>query len=414
MSTAGPQRASLHNVPIRDRPRPSALEQLGLFVFYATFLCLILVLHAFQLVVCLPLSLVLPHKLYRALISFTKETFGGILLLIVQFFGPSELYVTAGHGIDLDRVCKTDDKGQVVGFEFDKQAVWIANHQQYADWIYAWIMFLLANVGSGIIIILKASLRWAPIVGPAMQLFQFVFLDKKHTLQQGGLLQVAENAVAWNRPFQLLLFPEGTLVSRLTRPKSASFAKTSGIEDLKNTLLPRSTGLLYCLRTLSLAMPDLSLYDVTIGYDGVPAAGYAQDFYTLKTIFGLRTPPPRVHLHLRRYDIRQVPIGQIRQGRTTEQLEQDVTEDERTRFQQWTLDRWREKDEFMQSFYETGSFERVAQAHAAAADGNKKASGDVIRIVRVKMRTSDTARLVSVALAMFVFVRLVSWTMSLL
>ena len=46
--------------------------------------------------------------------------------------------------------------------------------------------------------------------------------------------------------------------------------------DRKNLLLPRSTGLLYCLRSLASTTPDLTLYDVAIGYAGVPSAGYAQ------------------------------------------------------------------------------------------------------------------------------------------
>jgi hypothetical protein len=42
-------------------------------------------------------------------------------------------------------------------------------------------------------------------------------------------------------------------------------------------LHPRSTGLLFCLRTLLPQVPDLQLLDVTIGYPGVPAGKYPQD-----------------------------------------------------------------------------------------------------------------------------------------
>ncbi|KAK4056554.1 hypothetical protein OIO90_002402 [Microbotryomycetes sp. JL221] len=395
----------LHSVPIKDRPRPTFVQQLGLLWFYGSFLIMILTLHAFQLVICLPLGLVLPNKYFRRLITFTKDCFGIILVVIVSKFGPSQLVLTAGQGIDLDKVCRVDDNGDVVGFNFDRQAVWIANHQQYADWIYAWILFFMADLGSGIIIILKASLRWAPI---AMQLFQFVFLDKKHTLQQSNLLQVAKNAVAWNKPFQLLIFPEGTLVSRLTRPKSASFAKTAGIDDLKNMLLPRSTGLLYCLRTLSLAMDDLSLYDVTIGYEGVPAAGYAQDFFTLKTIFGLKTPPPQVHLHLRRYEVKDLPIGIVKRDRTKEQLEQDVTETDKTEFQEWTRSRWREKDDLLQTFYDTGRFESESSetnpVQGTSSNAvNVKRRKQQSKVVRIETRWRDWAKLASVPVALFVW-----------
>ena len=57
----------------------------------------------------------------------------------------------------------------------------------------------------------------------------------------------------------LLLFPEGTLVSKLTRPTSKKYADREGITDCTNLLLPRSTGLLFCLRSLAADVPDLKL-----------------------------------------------------------------------------------------------------------------------------------------------------------
>lgn len=65
-------------------------------------------------------------------------------------------------------------------------------------------------------------------------------------------------------------------------------------------LHPRSTGLLFCLRTLLPAVPDLQLLDVTIGYPGVPFGKYPQEWYSLTSVFFRSVPPPtvRIHLHL--------------------------------------------------------------------------------------------------------------------
>jgi hypothetical protein len=41
-----------------------------------------------------------------------------------------------------------------------------------------------------------------------------------------------------------------------------------GQDDMRHTLLPRSTGLHYCLRSLSPQIPGLHLLDVTIAYEG--------------------------------------------------------------------------------------------------------------------------------------------------
>jgi hypothetical protein len=48
--------------------------------------------------------------------------------------------------------------------------------------------------------------------------------------------------------------------------------------DFVNLLQPRSTGMLFCLRTLVPQMPDLRILDLTVGYPGVPRGGYAQEW----------------------------------------------------------------------------------------------------------------------------------------
>lgn len=105
----------------------------------------------------------------------------------------------------------------------------IPRAQMYADWIYPWILQSFAGVSSGLIIILKASLEWAPIVGPAMQLFHFCFISKTKTLVKSNLFHVAKEMRDRDEPYHCLLFPEGTLYSRLTRPRSAKYAQASSI-----------------------------------------------------------------------------------------------------------------------------------------------------------------------------------------
>lgn len=70
-----------------------------------------------------------------------------------------------------------------------------------------------------------------------------------------------------------LLVPEGTLVSPQTRLLSAKYAAKMGFPDCNHTLLPRSTGLLFCLRTLLPRIPTLKLLDLTIAYPGIPDGG---------------------------------------------------------------------------------------------------------------------------------------------
>jgi 1-acyl-sn-glycerol-3-phosphate acyltransferase len=123
-----------------------------------------------------------------------------------------------------------------------------------------------------------------------MQFFNFIFLARswasdRHHLAS-SLASLGKEARKEDRPFCFLLYPEGTLVSKDTRPVSKKFADKMGIvclpprssfsniiscsikPDMKNTLLPRSTGLHYSLRSLVPRIPDLKLLDLTVVYPG--------------------------------------------------------------------------------------------------------------------------------------------------
>jgi len=100
-------------------------------------------------------------------------------------------------------------------------------------------------------------------------------------------------------PLTFILYPEGTLVSPNTRPISKKYADKMGIPDMAHTLMPRSTGLHHSLRALAPRISNLKVIDVTMAYPGIPEFKYGQAYYTLRSIFFDRIPPPAVHMHIR-------------------------------------------------------------------------------------------------------------------
>ena len=101
--------------------------------------------------------------------------------------------------------------------------------------------------------------------------------------------------------------------------------------------------------------------------------GYGQSYYTLRSIFFDRIPPPAVHMHIRRFDVtKDVPIGNNPgiisehppngpfDGKT---LGVDVAEEERQTFDLWLRNRWAEKDQLMQRFHDTGTFSSSLDKH---------------------------------------------------
>ena len=137
-------------------------------------------------------------------------------------------------------------------------------------------------------IILKESLKYIPIIGPGMAFFGFIFMSRKmatdqprmaHRLKKLREVQVSRDGHKCRSPMWLLLFPEGTNMSRNARKKSAAWAEKMGLQDPKHLLLPRSTGLLFCLKQLQGTIQYV--YDCTVAYEGIPLVFMPWPFFSL-------------------------------------------------------------------------------------------------------------------------------------
>ncbi len=156
---------------------------------------------------------------------------------------------------------------------------------------------------------------------------------------------------------------------------------------MRHTLLPRSTGLHYSLRSLAPRIPSLELIDITVAYPGsysttpgslctdhrvgIPPYKYGQSYYTLRSIFFDGVPPPKVHMHIRKFRVaHEVPIGDLSasnpstvpSGKSksekahTDAVEVDIPEIEKDRFDSWLRDLWRRKDDDVERYLADGSF----------------------------------------------------------
>lgn len=90
---------------------------------------------------------------------------------------------------------------------------------------------------------------------------------------------------------------------------------------------------------------------------------YGQSYYTLRSIFFDRVPPPVIHIHIRVFDVsKDVPIGDMDQTTTpkssnlTNGQAVEFPEEEKINFDLWLRELWREKDGLIMKYHETGSF----------------------------------------------------------
>jgi 1-acyl-sn-glycerol-3-phosphate acyltransferase len=274
----------LYSIPIAQRPAGSwgRFVKAILFCFLFNFGCLLINSCQFAFLVFRVLPFRRSRRLYYASIRYTKGAFGALQILMCQWFSPTKFLVTfetTGMGAftpeEIDRYVIKDAEGNHVGLDLPTRFVLIANHQVYADWWYAWCLTYFMSpegIHRYVFITLKKSLRWVPIVGWGMQFFNFIFLARSWASDRQelavALASLGREAERDGKPLCFMLYPEGTLVSKDTRPRSKKYADKMGISDMKHILLPRSTGLHYSLRSLAPRIPDLQLVDLTVAYPG--------------------------------------------------------------------------------------------------------------------------------------------------
>ncbi|WVQ78295.1 hypothetical protein IAT38_000380 [Cryptococcus sp. DSM 104549] len=348
----------LYTVPIADRPPHGPwtskiffpllfnLAQLG--INSAQFLMLPLLLIPFA-----------GRRLFDSAIGWTKEGYG--------------------------RLLERNANGDMTRINLPDRLVVMANHQAYLDWMYLWILSVYAGHSRGLVVLLKAALKNIPVVGWGMQFFNFIFMKRSWAADRNNLTlaltQLGRKAHSTEEsetssllpskrrsPLWLLIFPEGTIISDEERVKSVKYAKREGVDDFVTMLHPRTTGLLFCLRTLLPEMPDLQLLDVTIGYPGVPYGKYPQDWYGLFSVFFQSVPPPTTHIHLHLYSNLSSPDCEIPSLITPTIPDEAVSPDsgiasadEARAFELWLRGVWSAKEKRMEGFYETQHFEGATE-----------------------------------------------------
>jgi lysocardiolipin and lysophospholipid acyltransferase len=270
----------------------------------------------------LPFLLVFPLApgLFRSAMRANERVWASLIIWLTQTFIPTGIVVT---GDELDA---------------SESVLLLSNHLMYADWWYLWHLAYMYGAHGHVKIILKKALSKVPVVGWAMRNWEFIFLARDWKKDQPVLEGATGSFGREKTPIWLLIFPEGTVISRERYTAAEEFAASRpGTQLHRNLLLPRTLGALTCLKR----MPHLgAVVDVTLGYEGLPGRTSidAEKHFTLGRIFGRADPPKIVHMHIRRFDIEDVPTG----------------DDD---FAKWMNDLFRSKDALLDTFYRTGSFE---------------------------------------------------------
>ncbi|BAO40888.1 uncharacterized acyltransferase CST26 [Kluyveromyces marxianus] len=299
----------------------------------------------------------------------TKKRFILLLVTILSMVAPSQVRITSENkSIPKGSIYMDRKKGRLVS-KARSNAVVIANHQIYTDWVFLWWLAYASNLAGDVYIMLKKSLESIPLLGKGMQNYKFIFMNRKWEQDKINLTNILneldldargvglidgntpvnkteEGIYEWDEtkvvrpgekwPYWLILFPEGTNLSAGTRAKNNQYAAKNGLKPFRHVLLPRTTGLKFCLKQLRKSCEYV--YDITIAYSGINSDQYGQDIYKLGNIFLKGESPKLVEIYIRAIKLEDIP------------LEDD------DKFQAWLFEVWKFKDDLMDTYYKTGNF----------------------------------------------------------
>jgi len=188
--------------------------------------------------------------------------------------------------------------------EIHQPALIIMNHRTRLDWMYFWSALFKINpwLITTSKITLKSQLKRLPGAGFGMAANQFIFLERNIQVDTERFSEAVNYYVDMQRPYQLLLFPEGTDKSPWTSAKSEEYARKNGLHPLKHVIYPRSAGFTHLLNKMRSVDYITCIYDVTVAYPN----GIVQSEIDL-VLKG--KAPTEVHFHVNRIDICTVPQG---------------------------------------------------------------------------------------------------------
>ncbi len=205
-----------------------------------------------------------------------------------------------------------------------ENALIFANHQQMPDILVIMMLAYRKKRLGDMKWFVKDPIKYVPGIGWGMQFLDCIFVKRDWLADKAHILATFERFFTGKIPIWLITFVEGTRLTPAKLEKSQTYCQRKGMAHLNHVMYPRTRGFTAALEGLEGHID--AVYDVTIGYDGVP---------TVAQIY--RGLVKKVYIDVRRFPTASLP----------------VTEAERAK---WLQDRFIRKDEALQHLFTHGRF----------------------------------------------------------
>lgn len=181
----------------------------------------------------------------------------------------------------------------------------IANHRYDIDWLAAWMLSDKLGTLGGDKAMLKASLRYVPVIGWGWSLCDMIFLSRNWQKDRVNLAQSMKILLTYPRSFILAYF-EGTRFTKSKYEASVKFAEEKNLPiRLKNHLIPRTRGF-HCMTSVIQqemkmdAKLKFGLYNFEVALDNDDNSKAS----LTSILSGTKTC---IHIYVERLDVKKVP-----------------------------------------------------------------------------------------------------------
>ncbi|VVC31726.1 Acyltransferase, C-terminal domain,Phospholipid/glycerol acyltransferase [Cinara cedri] len=218
------------------------------------------------------------------------------------------------------------DKADFNEYFGKEHAIFILNHKYEIDWLSAWVINERIGTLGNCKAFSKNSLKYMPIVGWCWWFSEFLFLQRDWAKDKYTIETQLKELFEYENPVTMLLYAEGTRFTKEKYEASLKFARSKGLLELKEHLLPRTKGFSIGLPHFRHNLP--AVYNVQLAFK----QGEKPSLTTL-----LNGGRLEAHVFMERIPIEQVP--------------QDEKECDK-----WMYDVFEKKDKIMVSYVNTGDW----------------------------------------------------------
>ncbi|XP_037776426.1 1-acyl-sn-glycerol-3-phosphate acyltransferase epsilon-like isoform X4 [Penaeus monodon] len=219
-----------------------------------------------------------------------------------------------------------------------ESVLYLANHQSTVDWLVADMISVRGGSLGHLRYVMKDTLQLMPLYGHYFYAHGCIYV-KRGKFSQNKMIEALDYLRHPKIPTWLVIFPEGTRYypgNPDVIQKAEQYAKDNNLPVLKHHLVPKTRGMWLVSRQLHDKID--AIYDVSVFYDGtVNKQGIRGNAPQL--IDFLMGKCKKVHVHIRRIPMSEVPMEEEKVGKWLHQL-------------------YREKDELAENFFTPDSEKR--------------------------------------------------------